>query len=202
MRMKSDIDLKIFLEPWKNEKAAKYIVLLKKYYGYPDYVVKSYKEKPAYACWINIAGVDSVDVYDESIPHAFPMTHTDYCYSTLRIPEWQQKEGKHMVPPTLMAAFAKVTGSIIIDPLKGEATARCATLVKNAVTLKFVQDGIKNPSIVSSNVYSKRIKSNSPTIGYNDVLKEKEGKKENLDVSSLKGFDISIMTGAIGPMEI
>ena len=81
--------------------------------------------------WNNIAGFDKTWVLDERIKHNHPMDHIDFVYSTLKIPG---------IKPEHVCIIAQATGSIFIDMLKEEATARCHYLVKNAVSLGFVQD--------------------------------------------------------------
>ena len=53
--------------------------------------------------------------------------------------------------------FAKVTGSIIIDGLKGTVTARCGDLVANDVTINFVLDVVAGKTEPSRDEYKKRI---------------------------------------------
>ncbi len=57
----------------------------------------------------------------------------------------------------MVGDFAGVTGSIIIDGLKGEVTARFGDLVANDVTLNFVIDCINGNAIPSKEEYAKRI---------------------------------------------
>ena len=57
----------------------------------------------------------------------------------------------------MVGKFAGVTGSIIIDGLKGEATARCGDLVANDVTLNFVLDAIDGKTEPTKEEYAKRI---------------------------------------------
>ena len=101
--------------------------------------------------------IDKLYVLDEHIEHSFPADHIDYCYSTIKIPQIQAKDGKSTINPKLVGDFAGVTGSIIIDGLKGEATARCGDLIANDVTLNFVIDCIDGNTIPSKEEYAKRI---------------------------------------------
>ena len=98
-----------------------------------------------------------VYILDESIKHSFPASHIDYCYSVLKVPQIQAKDGQSTINPKLVGDFAGVTGSIIIDGLKGEATARCGDLIANDVTLNFVIDSINGNTIPSKEEYAKRI---------------------------------------------
>jgi len=148
---------------WENEKAQKYASVLIEKYGEPkikggkmllwEDVTLIDEEKYQY----KVKKVDKVYIIDESIPHSFPADHIDYCYSTLKIPQIQANNGKSTIKPDLVGKFAGVTGSIIIDGLKGEATARCGDLVANDVTLNFVLDSIDGKIKPSKDEYAKRI---------------------------------------------
>ena len=148
---------------WKNKKAKEYASVLIEKYGTPDVkggemllwekVKLIDEEKYQY----KVKKVDKLYIIDESIKHSFPAEHIDYCYSTLKIPQIQAKGGKSTISPKLVGEFAGVTGSIIIDGLKGEATARCGDTVANDVTLNFVLDCITGNAIPSKEEYAKRI---------------------------------------------
>ena len=148
---------------WKNKNAQEYASVLIEKYGEPK--VKGEKmllwedvtlideEKYEY----KVKKVDKLYILDESIAHSFPADHIDYCYSTLKIPQIQAKDGKSTIEPDLVGKFAGVTGSIIIDGLKGEATARCGDTVANDVTLNFVLDSIDGKIEPTKEEYAKRI---------------------------------------------
>ena len=148
---------------WKNEKAQSYASVLIEKYNEPK--VKGEKmllwedvtlideEKYKY----KIKKIDKMYIIDESIPHSFPADHIDYCYSTLKIPQIQAKDGVSTIKPELVGKFAGVTGSIIVDGLKGEVTARCGDLVANDVTLNFVLDSINGKVEPTKDEYGKRI---------------------------------------------
>ena len=148
---------------WKNKKAQDNASKLIEKYGEPDVkggemllwedVTLIDEEKYEY----KVKKVDKLYIIDESIKHSFPAEHIDYCYSTLKIPQIQAKDGKSTIKPKLVGEFAGVTGSIIIDGLKGEATARCGDTVANDVTLNFVLDCINGNAIPSKEEYAKRI---------------------------------------------
>jgi len=148
---------------WENEKAQKYASILIEKYGEPK--VKGKKmllwedleliDEETYE--YKVKKIDKVYIIDESIPHSFPADHIDYVYSTLKIPQIQAKDGVSTIDPDLVGKFAGVTGSIIIDGLKGEATARCGDLVANDVTLNFVLDSINGKVEPSKDEYGKRI---------------------------------------------
>lgn len=111
-----------------------------------------------------VPNVVKIVLLDESIPHDFPMAHHDFVYSTANI----------KVSPQQAAALALVSGSIIIDQLKGQTTARCGALIKNQITLGFVYDYVNG-----------KIKVNNPT-----ELKKVYGERIMADqVSESKLFD-------------
>ena len=148
---------------WENKKAQEYASLLIDKYGEPN--VKGGKmllwrdvelideEKYKY----KVKKIDKLYVLDEHIEHSFPADHIDYVYSMIAIPEIQAKDGKSTIEPDLVGKFAGVTGSIIIDGLKGEATARCGDTVANDITLNFVLDAIKGKVEPTKEEYGKRI---------------------------------------------
>ena len=148
---------------WKNKKAQAYASVLLEKYGEPK--VKGDKmllweditlideEKYQY----KVKKIDKMYIIDESIPHSFPADHIDYCYSTLKIPQIEAKDGASTIKPELVGKFAGVTGSIIVDGLKGEVTARCGDLVANDITLNFVLDSIDGKIEPSKEAYAKGI---------------------------------------------
>ena len=75
----------------------------------------------------------------------------------MKIPQIQAKDGKSTIDPDLVGKFAGVTGSIIVDGLKGEVTARCGDTVANDVTLNFVLDCINGKTEPSKEEYGNRI---------------------------------------------
>ena len=152
-----------FVSNWKNKKAKEYASVLIEKYGTPDVkggemllwenVKLIDEEKYQY----KVKKVDKLYIIDESIKHSFPAEHIDYCYSVLKVPQIQAKDGKSTINPKLVGDFAGVTGSIIVDGLKGEVTARCGDTVANDVTLNFVLDCINGKAIPTKEEYAKRI---------------------------------------------
>ena len=148
---------------WRNKKAQEYASLLIDKYGEPDtkgdemLLWKNVKLIDEENYKYQIKNIDKLYIIDESIPHSFPANHIDYCYSTIKIPKIQAKDGRSTIEPDLVGKFAGVTGSIIIDGLKGEATARCGDTVANDVTLKFVLDSIDGKVEPTKDEYAKRI---------------------------------------------
>ena len=163
---------------WKNEMAQKYASILLEKYGddgekydtiFGDSMImwkdvelideEKYKYK--------VRKIDKLYVLDEHIEHSFPADHIDYVYSTLKIPEIQAKDGKSTINPDLVGKFAGVTGSIIVDGLKGEVTARCGDTVANDVTLNFVLDAINGKVEPTKEEYGKRILALKESLGEN-----------------------------------
>ena len=153
---------------WKNEKAQKYASILLEKYGddgekydttFGDSMImwKDVELIDEENYQYKVKKIDKLYVIDESIAHSFPAEHTDYVYSTLKIPQIQAKDGVSTIKPELVGKFAGVTGSIIVDGLKGEVTARCGDLVANDVTLNFVLDSIDGKIEPSKETYAKGI---------------------------------------------
>ena len=156
--------LKLEQKTFSNVKAEKYLEELLELLGEPTY--KSSKEYG----WYNptlpkqygnykmlTTKVDKVFIIDEAIPHSFPADHIDFCYTTYAVPEWKPKDGKHTIDVELFKQFAGVTGSIIIDGLKGTITARCGDLVANDITINFVLDVVAGKIKPDKEEYAKRI---------------------------------------------
>ena len=142
---------------WKHLDAATSVDKLSRTFGLPDYGDKEI------VGWKNVAGFSRVEVRDESVVHSFPTPHRDWLYSTKKL----------RVPSKLMDDFARVTGSILVDGLKGEVTTRCQMMVKNAVTMGFVEDVIAGRIKATKAEYARRIKGNVTPRWYKDELKEK-----------------------------
>ena len=144
---------------FKNDDADAYLEELLELIGNPTY--KSDKEHGWYDVTLPepymIKNVDKIYIVDESVKHSFPAEHRDYVYTTYSVPEWQQEKGKHNIDTELFKQFAGVTGSIIIDGLKGTVTARCGDLVANDITINFVHDVVKGKTEASKDEYAKRI---------------------------------------------
>ena len=115
--------------------------------------------------WKNIGGFDTTWVLDEQIKHTHPIDHIDFVYSTLKIPG---------IKPEHVCIISQATGSIFIDMLKQEATARCHYLVKNAVSLGFVQDVVAGKITMenSREEYGRRILNNVYLDWFKDPLNE------------------------------
>ena len=96
-----------FVSKWKNKKAQEYASVLIEKYGEPkvkgdemllwEDIKLIDEEKYKY----KVKKVNRLYIIDESIKHSFPAEHIDYCYSTLKIPQIQAKDGKSTINPEL-----------------------------------------------------------------------------------------------------
>lgn len=150
-------------EKWHYRDAEEYTQMLIEELGPPGYASEGETG------WENVLGFTNLWVRDESIPHSFPKPHRDYVYSTREI----------RVNPKQAAVLAFVSGSIIVDQLKGEVHARCGTVYANATTLGFVEDLVKGKVPLSPKQakaeYAKRIKGQWLPDWYEDELGERGG---------------------------
>ena len=147
---------RVALAEWEHEDAAEYARELIAEFGNPD------EFTPTMLRWFNIAQFEEVFIKDESFLHEFPEPHQDFVYSVKAMP----------IPMHLVGAFAHITGSIIVDGLKQQVTARCGKLIKNAVTLGFVFDAVGGVTEISQQEYSKRILTNQIPSWYLDEIGE------------------------------
>jgi hypothetical protein len=130
------------LSKWNNTEPANYVKHLQKFFGKPE-------ELTAHrAIWHDVDGFKRVEVLDEFILHSSPVPHYDYVYSYVDL----------KVPHELSNDLAKSSESILIDHLKGEVGARCASLSANAVTIQYVIDVVEGNIEPSKSEYEKRIK--------------------------------------------
>jgi hypothetical protein len=135
----SSIDI---LKKWNNREPANYVEHLGSFFGPP----KELTEKRA--VWYDKDGFKRIEVLDEYILHSSPVPHYDYVYSWIDL----------KVPHKMSNALANSSESILIDHLKSEVGARCASLSANAVTLQYVMDVVEGNIEPSKEVYEKRIK--------------------------------------------
>jgi hypothetical protein len=153
---------------WKNKKGQMNPV---DYYN----SVLVHKLGPAHHCernamiWYNpqkLPNVTRVVLKDESISHDFPTQHNDFIYSTANIHLTKDQQ----------CALAYISGSIIIDRLAGTVTVRCGKIIKNQVTLGFVDDlskGIISGSYDNlKSIYAQRISNNITTASFSNTLNE------------------------------
>ena len=187
------------LSQWKNDEPAGYVKQLAKFFKNPDELTHMR------AVWYNKDGFKRIEVLDEFILHSSPLPHYDYVYSYVDL----------KVPHNLSDVLAKSSESILIDHLKGEVGARCASLSANAVTLQYVMDVVEGNIRPSKSEYEKRIKSMKKmfTDGkrfeldwWPDVTKDTDPKnpyyketKMNEDGRIVKGVNTTV---DVGPNEI
>jgi len=130
------------LSQWKNKEPAEYVKQLTKFFKTPDEL--THKR----AVWYNKDGFKRIEVLDEFILHASPLPHYDYVYSYVDL----------KVAHELSDDLAKSSESILVDHLKNEVGARCASLSANAVTIQYVIDVVEENVKPSRAEYEKRIK--------------------------------------------
>lgn len=130
------------LNQWENTEPAGYVKHLQKFLGIPAELTNKR------AVWYNKDGFKRIEVLDEFILHSSPLPHYDYVYSYVDL----------KVPHDLSDDLAKSSESILIDHLKGEVGARCASLSANAVTIQYVLDVVEGNINPSKAEYENRIK--------------------------------------------
>lgn len=130
------------LSDWKNEEPAKYVTQLTKFFGTPDEITDRR------ATWYDKDGFKRVEILDEYILHTSPVPHYDYVYSYVDL----------KVPHKMSNDLADSSESILLDHLKGEVGARCASLSANAVTIQYVMDVVEGRVTPSKAEYERRIK--------------------------------------------
>jgi len=130
------------LQQWRNDEPAAFVKSLTKKLGQPDELTENR------AVWYDKDGFKRIEVKDEYILHCCPAPHYDYVYSTVDL----------HVPKKFVRVLAESSESILLDLLKNEVSARCATLSANAVTLNYVLDVVSERVEGSKDEYEKRIK--------------------------------------------
>jgi hypothetical protein len=136
------IESKNVLAAWKNDEPKELVKNLSKKLGAPDEITETQ------AIWYNKDGFKQITVKDEYILHCCPAPHYDFVYSTVDL----------HVPKKFVRIFAESSESILLDLLKNEVSARCATLSANAVTLNYVLDVVSGRVKGSKEEYEQRIK--------------------------------------------
>jgi hypothetical protein len=130
------------LDQWDNDEPKKFAQHLTKKFGPPD---ESTNQR---VVWYNKDGFKRIEVKDEYTLHCCPAPHYDFVYSTIDL----------HVPKEFVKVLAESSESILLDLLKNEVSARCATLSANAVTLNYVLDVVSGRVQGSKEEYEKRIK--------------------------------------------
>lgn len=127
---------------WRNSEPVAFVKSLTKKLGAPDELTGNR------AVWYDQDGFKRIEVMDEYILHCCPAPHYDFVYSTIDL----------HVPKKFVRVFAESSESIMLDLLKNEVSARCATLSANAVTLNYVLDVVSGRVEGSKEEYERRIK--------------------------------------------
>jgi hypothetical protein len=127
---------------WRNDEPVELVKSLTKKLGAPSELTDNR------AVWYDKDGFKRIEVKDEYILHCCPAPHYDYVYSTIDL----------HVPKKFVRVLADSSESILLDLLKNEVTARCATLSANAVTLNYVLDVVSERVKGSKEEYERRIK--------------------------------------------
>ena len=130
------------LAQWNNNEPREFVRQLTKKLGAPTELTAER------AVWYDQDGFKRIEVIDEYVLHCCPAPHYDFVYSTIDL----------HVPKKYVRVLAESSESILLDLLKNEVTARCATLSANAVTLNYVMDVVSGRVKGSKEEYEKRIK--------------------------------------------
>ena len=130
------------LAQWRNEEPVALVKSLTKKLGQPDELTENR------AVWYDKDGFKRIEVLDEYALHCCPEPHYDFVYSTVDL----------HVPKKFVRVLAESSESILLDLLKNEVSARCATLSANAVTLNYVLDVVSERVEGGKDEYEKRIK--------------------------------------------
>jgi len=138
----ADVLSQWILSQWKNQEPVNYTRHLTKFFGKPDELTENR------AVWYNVDGFKRIEILDEYVMHSSPSPHYDYvyCYIDLKVPH------------NLSNVLADSSESILLDHLKGEVGARCASLSANAVTIQYVMDVVEGNVKPSKKEYESRIK--------------------------------------------
>ena len=129
------------LAQWRNEEPVAFVKSLTKQFGTADELTENR------AVWYDQDGFKRIEVLDEYILHCCPAPHYDFVYSTIDL----------HVPKKFVRVLAESSESILLDLLKNEVSARCATLSANAVTLNYVLDVVSERVKGSKEEYERRI---------------------------------------------
>ena len=130
------------LAQWRNQEPVAFVKSLTKKLGQPDEMTENR------AVWYDKDGFKRIEVLDEYVLHCCPEPHYDFVYSTVDL----------HVPKKFVRVLAESSESILLDLLKNEVSARCATLSANAVTLNYVLDVVSGRVQGSKEEYESRIR--------------------------------------------
>lgn len=147
---------------WMNPQAANYGMAVMEVFGPPHDASRTS------ATWEGIAGMKRVTIMDEALPHNEPTPHNDYVYGVI--------DAK--LSPTQIGELGKVSPTIIADPIKGEVTARCATLMDVAIILGFVQDYISGYAPGRREELAQRVMQLALPAWYQDEMGEEQQQQQ------------------------
>jgi hypothetical protein len=173
-----EAESKDLLSQWGNEEPVEFVKSLTSKLGLPSELTENR------AVWYNKDGFKRIEVKDEYVLHCCPAPHYDFVYSTIDL----------HVPKKFVRIFAESSESILLDLLKNEVTARCATLSANAVTLNYVLDVVSERVEGSKEEYENRIKQlyknklNPDPDWWPDVTNEVRKKSKVNEMKSFKEF--------------
>ena len=121
--------------------------------GFPDVLIN--KPKIGLAIWYNPTSfIVKHEMKDEQVAHSVPSFHRDFLYTTIRL----------YIEPDLVPYVQSISGSVMLDLLKKEVSARCGSLAANYATLRTVIEVIQN----------KKLNDNSVIISNNNIEENKE----------------------------
>lgn len=118
------------LQQWEEGPAEKAREMIEQH-GPPDEITRKR------LIWEDAGPWKRTEIVNESIPHNFPKPHHDFLYQTV----------DYNVPEDKVEDVIRMSGSILIDRVKGEVTARCDDESANFLTMNLVHqivEGKKN----------------------------------------------------------
>lgn len=118
------------LRDWEEEPAGVARELIERY-GEPEEITANR------LIWHNNGQWKRTEIVNEQVSHNFPKPHNDFLYQTVEFPVPEEKAGE----------IIQMSGSLLIDRVKGEVTARCDSEKANMLSLNLMNqiiDGRKN----------------------------------------------------------
>ncbi len=147
---------------WEYKEALDYAEKLIDVYGQPDAISSES------IIWNNPDdNWGKIEIRDEAIPHQVPAPHNDFVYGTVKLE----------IEDDMVDEIAAISDSVIVDQLKGEVTARCGAMIKNAITVNIVKEVVDGTISAEEavEVYPERIKSDEVPDWYEDKVGDLEG---------------------------
>lgn len=126
-----------------------------------------------FAIWKDpMDGILRHEIKDEIVKHCVPSPHIDFLYTTIIF----------FIPPEVVPSVQKISGSVMLDLLKNEVTARCGSTAANYATLKTVVDLVNDfiESQDKSLSYNKeRVESKLPSTYSNNIYNARANEYSN-----------------------